>query len=131
MSHAVLATASASPTSTPSNRFPATMATAVTTSTTASPRCSRHSTPNSLTGTSLHPACTSSPASAATGSTPSTPGSTAVKTSSHTPCSTRDTFVRAPACTFAALRTITAVIGSAPSTPHTAFPAPCAISSRS
>lgn len=131
MSHAVLATASASPTSTPSNRFPATMATAVTPSTTTSPRCPRHSTRTSRTGTSLQPACTSSPASAATGMTPRTPGTTAVKTSSHTPCSTREAFVRAPACTFAALRTITAVIGSAPRAPHTAFPAPCAMSSRS
>lgn len=95
------------------------------------PRCPRHNTPTSRTGTNPHPAQTSSPANAATGITPSTPGRTTAKPSSHTPCSTRDTFVRAPASIFAALRTITAVIGNAPSTPHTAFPTPCATNSRS
>ena len=58
-------------------------------------------------------------------------GSSATNSSSHTPCSTREALVRAPACTFAELRTMTAVIGSAPSAPHTVLPAPCAISSLS
>lgn len=42
-SHAVFATAGASPTNTPSNGFPTTIATAVTPSTTASPRCPHRS----------------------------------------------------------------------------------------
>ncbi len=117
--------------STPSNMLVTTIATAVPISTTASPRCSRHNGTMSRTGMSLQPACTSTPASAASGTTSSAAGNAAANSSSHAPCSTRDAFVRAPARTFAALRTITAVIGSAPSSPHTALPAPCAISSLS
>src|SRR5690242_8125648 len=85
MSHAVLATASASPTSTPSKRFPTTIATAVTPSTITSPRCPRHSTRTSRTGTNSQPACTSNPASAAAGTIPRPPAPATVSPSSHPP----------------------------------------------
>ncbi len=109
----------------------ATIDNAVTTRISASPRCSRHSDTISRTGMSLAPACTRMPARAGIGMYARTSGSSAANSSSHTPCITRDAFVRAPACTLAALRTITAVIGSAPRIPHSALPAPWATNSLS
>lgn len=129
ISHAVLTTASSSPSTTPSKRFVTRTASAVMARITASPRCSRHSGRSSLTGTSLQPACTRTPASAASGMMPIAAGSSAANSSSHRPCRIRESEVRAPAWTLAALRTMTAVIGSAPSAPQTVFPTPCAMSS--
>ncbi|MNT71380.1 hypothetical protein D3C72_2098590 [compost metagenome] len=51
--------------------------------------------------------------------------------SNSTPCSKIDTRLRAPACTLAELRTITAVIGKPPSSPLMQLPTPCARSSLS
>lgn len=61
------------------------------------------------------------PARQDSGITPSADGSSAANNNSHTPCSTLDALLRAPAWTLAALRTMTAVRGSEPSAPHTAF----------
>ena len=130
-SQAVLTTDRAIPMRTPSNMFTATIDTAVTTRISASPRCPRHSVAICRNGISFQPAWTRMPASAGSGMRASADGSSAANSSSQTPCSTREALVFAPAATFAELRTITAVIGSAPSTPHTALPAPCAISSLS
>ncbi len=105
------------------------MAIVVTASSTASPRCSRHSGPNSLAGTSLHPACTSTPASAANGMIPTAAGRSAAKNSSHTPWAIRESAVVAPAWTLAVLRTTTAAIGSAPSAPQRVLPTPWATNS--
>ena len=105
---------------------------AVTPRITASPRCSRHSCGSCRTGTSFAPACTSTAASAASGTMPERRGEQ--RGEQQQPDAVQDrgrALVRAPACTLAALRTITAVIGSAPSIPQTVLPAPCAISSLS
>ncbi len=117
--------------STPSNMFTATIDTAVTTRISASPLWLRHSAATWRNGISFQPACTRMPASAGSGISASAEGSAAANSSSHTPCSTRDALVFAPALTLAELRTITAVIGSAPSRPQTVLPAPWAIISLS
>ncbi len=58
-------------------------------------------------------------------------GSTAANSSSQTPCRMADARVLAPASTLAVERTITPVIGSAPSRPQMKLPTPCATSSLS
>ncbi len=121
MSHAVLATASASPTSTPSKRFPTTIATAVTPSTITFPAMPAPQHPHLPHRHQLAARVHQQPRQRRPRNDPEDPGTTTVKTRQPHPCSTRETLVWAPACTFAALRTITAVIGSAPSAPHTAF----------
>ena len=80
---------------------------------------------------SFHPVYTSTAASAAVGMRASGPGSRVTNRSSHTPCMTVDHRVFAPASTFAALRTMTPVMGSAATAPHRMLPTPCATSSRS
>ena len=128
-SNAVLTTAAPSPISVPMSRSVPTIMTAVRISTAASERCVRTISTTLFSSSSFQPAWISSAASTAVGMNPSTPGSAITNSSSHTPCSTRDSLVFAPARTLAPERTITAVIGSAPSTPQTALPAPCAMSS--
>ena len=61
----------------------------------------------------------------------STQGSRLTKPSSQTPCRIAEARVRAPAWTLAALRTMTPVMGRAPSRPQSMLPTPCAASSRS
>ena len=68
-------------------------------------------------------------ASTASGILLSRPGIAAAHTSSRTPCATHDSFVCAPAFTFAEERTMTEVIGSPPSRPFRILPTPCAFSS--
>jgi hypothetical protein len=55
---------------------------------------------------------------------------TSTASSSHKPCVIEESLVRAPASALAELRTMTAVMGSPPTSPLRKFPVPCAISSR-
>lgn len=70
-------------------------------------------------------------ARAAVGMSLRRPGASKTNPNSQTPWNTADQRVRAPARTFAELRTITPVMGSAPSVPQIAFPTPWAVNSRS
>ncbi len=65
---------------------------------------------------------TSTAAKLATGIDRSMNPNSPTNTSSHTPCRIAEARVVPPACTLAALRTITPVIGSAPNKPHTVLP---------
>ncbi|MCY1182561.1 hypothetical protein D9M73_231260 [compost metagenome] len=74
--------------------------------------------------TSLTPVNTNTPAKLATGICCSTLLSATTKASNHKPWKIAEARVCAPAWTLAELRTITPVIGRAPSTPHSMLPMP-------
>ena len=77
------------------------------------------------------PTTTSNPASTAAGIRSISPTNSSENTSTHTPWSTAERRLTAPAATLVELRTITPLIGSPPSRPETALAAPWPISSRS
>src|SRR3546814_17723235 len=72
---------------------------------------------------------TSTAPSVAIGIARITDGSSATKARIQTPCRIVDRRDTAPAWTFAELRTLTPVIGNAPTPPHSMLPPPCARSS--
>src|SRR3546814_19689271 len=72
---------------------------------------------------------TSTAPSVAIGIARITDGSSATKARIQTPCRIVDRRDTAPAWTFAELRTMTPVIGNAPTPPHSMLPTPCARSS--
>ncbi|CAM5478978.1 hypothetical protein SCALM49S_09004 [Streptomyces californicus] len=129
VSHAVFTTASPMPSSTPMNMSVRMIASAVAVRTTASPRCSRQSGRMVVTGMSFAPAWDEDSGAGGHGDQPERGGEQGREQQEPHPVQDADALVRAPACTLAALRTMTAVMGSAPTRPQRVLPAPWAMSS--